>query len=62
MGFGGLIGAIYLSIEMLAVESATSMMIGELIWGFIYLGLLSAFIQSGELEHRTVVPAKASMP
>jgi hypothetical protein len=62
MGFGALIGAIYLSIEMLAVESATSMMIGELIWGFIYLGLLSAFIQSGELEHRTVVPAKASMP
>ena len=62
MGFGALIAAIYLSIEMLAVESATSMMIGELIWGFIYLGLLSAFIQSGELEHRTTVRARASMP
>ena len=60
MGFGALVSCVYLSILLLQVEAAASLIFGGLIWGFIYVGLLNLVIQSGELEHSAVARAFAA--
>ena len=59
MGFGALVSGVYMSILMLQVESAASLVLGGLIWGFVYMGLLNLAIQSGELEHPLMFHALA---
>lgn len=59
MGFGALVAAVYLSIMPLQVESAASLVFGSLMWGFVYLGLLNILIQSGELEHSSMIRVPA---
>jgi hypothetical protein len=59
MGFGALVSCVYLSILLLQVEAAASLIFGGMIWGFIYVGLLNLVIQSGELEHPSMTRALA---
>jgi hypothetical protein len=60
MGFGALVSCVYLSILLLQVEAAASLIFGGMIWGFIYVSLLNLLIQSGELEHSAVARAFAA--
>jgi hypothetical protein len=51
MGFGALVLGCYISIELLQIESAASIVLGATIWALVYVGLLNLFIQSGEMDH-----------
>ena len=45
MGFGALISGIYVSVKLLQIESATSLVLGDLIWTLIFLASVSLMIQ-----------------
>jgi hypothetical protein len=45
MGFGGLISGIYLSVKLLQIESASSLVIGDLMWSLIFLAIIGTIVQ-----------------
>jgi hypothetical protein len=45
MGFGALISGICVSVKLLQIESATSLVLGDLIWTLIFLASVSLMIQ-----------------
>ena len=56
MGFGALVTGIYLSVKLLQIESATSLVLGDVIWTVIFMASVSGLIQWAD---RTVL-ARAS--
>ncbi|MGH7931813.1 MAG: hypothetical protein ACREQN_01465 [Candidatus Binataceae bacterium] len=61
MGTGALIGAIYMAAQLIAIESATSLMIGDVIWGLIYLALINLVVQSGETHQAPLQVGQSSV-
>ncbi|HVC45184.1 MAG TPA: hypothetical protein VND20_10225 [Candidatus Binataceae bacterium] len=49
MGLGAVVGAVYTCVNLLQIESATSLVLGSTLWGLIFLVLLNLLIQSAEL-------------
>jgi len=45
MGFGALVSSIYLSVKLLQIESATSLVLGDVIWTIVFLGIVSSVIR-----------------
>ena len=57
MGFGALISGIYVSVKLLQIESATSLVIGDIIWTLIFMAIVSCIIQWA--DHTITSPASA---
>ena len=55
MGFGALVSGIYLSVKLLQIESATSLVLGDLIWTLVFLGFVNCLMKSA--EHSFVRPS-----
>jgi hypothetical protein len=61
MGFGAVVGGIYTCVNLLQIESATSLVLGNALWGLFFLVLLNLLIQSAELTpHRPSAAAGAT--
>ncbi|HTT74467.1 MAG TPA: hypothetical protein VMF50_00630 [Candidatus Binataceae bacterium] len=45
MGFGSLISGIYLSVKLLQIESATSLVLGDVIWTLVFLSIVNLMIK-----------------
>jgi hypothetical protein len=56
MGFGALVSGIYLSVKLLQIESATSLVLGDVIWTLLFLAIVSCIIKwtSAALENSCV--------
>jgi hypothetical protein len=57
MGLGAVVGAVYTCVNLLQIESATSLVLGSTLWGLIYLVLLNLLVQSAELVPHPTPPA-----
>jgi hypothetical protein len=45
MGFGALVSGIYLSVKLLQIESATSLVLGDVIWTLVFLSIVNCLIK-----------------
>ena len=59
MGFGALIGASFIAAQFFNLESATSMMLGGVLWGVVFLGLLHLVFEEGDIRHMSQVRGSA---
>jgi hypothetical protein len=46
MGFGALVSGIYLSVKLLQIESATSLVLGDVLWTVVFLAVVSCVIRT----------------
>jgi hypothetical protein len=45
MGFGALVSGIYLSVKLLQIESATSLVLGDVTWTLVFLSIVNCMIK-----------------